>query len=305
MATQNMKRFGIPTALVVGGVTAGSLFAPIGLAAAQEADSDTEPDTTVESDAGEVEAGESETGEDTEREGRRGNRRAAKAEALTEALGLTVEEIRAGFSEGNSIADMAEAQGVSTDDVKAALVAAANERIDAAVESGRLDEAEAEEKRAELDERIDEMITADPSEFEGRRGHGNRGGHGKSGFASDVVTETLGLTSEEIRAGIQEGKTLSDLAEEQGVSVDDLAAAMVDAASERIDAAVEEGKIDADAADEKKAELEERIDGVLNGELSEREGQRGNRGNRGNRGDRSGDTADTAVEDVEDTSLSA
>ncbi len=297
MATQNMKRFGIPTALVVGGVTAGSLFAPIGLAAAQEADTDTEPDTTVESDAAE-----SETGEDTERDGRRSDRRAAKAEALTEALGLTIDEIKAGFSEGNSIADLAEAQGVSTDDVKAALVAAANERIDAAVESGRLDEAEADEKRAELDERIDQMITADPSEFQGRRGNGNRGGHGKSGFASEVVTETLGLTSEEIRAGLQEGKTLSDLAEEQGVSVDDLAAAMVDAASERIDAAVEEGKIDADAADEKKAELEERIDGVLNGELSEREGRRGHRGNRG---DRSGDTAETAVEDVEDAGLSA
>ena len=195
MATQNMKRFGIPTALVVGGVTAGSLFAPIGLAAAQEADTDTEPDTTVESDAAE-----SETGEDTERDGRRSDRRAAKAEALTEALGLTIDEIKAGFSEGNSIADLAEAQGVSTDDVKAALVAAANERIDAAVESGRLDEAEADEKRAELDERIDQMITADPSEFQGRRGNGNRGGHGKSGFASEVVTETLGLTSEEIRA---------------------------------------------------------------------------------------------------------
>jgi ribosomal protein S20 len=275
MATQNMKRFGIPTALVVGGVTAGSLFAPIGLAAAQEADTDTEPDTTVESDAAE-----SETGEDTERDGRRSDRRAAKAEALTEALGLTIDEIKAGFSEGNSIADLAEAQGVSTDDVKAALVAAANERIDAAVESGRLDEAEADEKRAELDERIDQMITADPSEFQGRRGNGNRGGHGKSGFASEVVTETLGLTS----------------------SVDDLAAAMVDAASERIDAAVEEGKIDADAADEKKAELEERIDDVLNGELSEREGRRGHRGNRG---DRSGDTAETAVEDVEDAGLSA
>lgn len=296
MATQNMKRFGIPTALVVGGVTAGSLFAPIGFASAQEADTDTEPDTTVESDATETEAD-----EDNEREGRRSGRRAAKAEALSEALGLSTDEIKAGFAEGNSIADMAEAEGVSTDDVKAALVAAANERIDAAVESGRLDEAEADEKRAELDERIDELMTADPSEFQGRRGNGNGHGrgHGNRGFGSEVLQETLGLTSEEIRAGIQEGKTLSDLAEEQGVSVDDLAAAMVDAATERIDAAVEEGKIDADTADEKKAELEERIDDVLNGELPERDGRRGHRGNRG------GDTADTAVEDVEDAGLSA
>lgn len=302
MATQNMKRFGIPTALVVGGVTAGSLFAPIGFASAQEADTDTEPDTTVESDTDQDESGASDTGEETEREGRRSNRRAAKTEALTEALGLTADEIKAGFAEGNSIADMAEAQGVATDDVKAALVAAANERIDAAVESGRLDEAEADEKRAELDERIDDMINADPSEFQGRRGHGNRGGHGKGGFGSEVVQETLGLTSEEIRAGLQEGKTLSDLAEEQGVSVDDLAAAMVDAASERIDAAVEEGKIDEDRAEAAKAELEERIDGVLSGEMSEREGRRGHRGHRG--GDRGGDTAET-VEDVEDAGLSA
>lgn len=299
MATQNMKRFGIPTALVVGGVTAGSLFAPVGFAAAQDADTDTEPDTTVESDS---DQNESDTGEDGEREGRRNGRRAAKAEALSEALGLSTDDIKAGFEAGNTIADMAAEQGVSVDDVQAALVAAANERIDAAVESGRLDEDAAAEKRAELDEKIEELINKDPSEFQGRRG-GHGKGHGNRGFGSEVVQETLGLSSEEIRAGIQEGKTLSDLAEEQGVSVDDLAAAMVDAAQERIDSAVEEGRIDADEAAEKIAELEERIDGVLNGELPERDGN--GRGHRGPRGQRGGDTADTSVEDVEDAGLSA
>ncbi|MEM7325680.1 MAG: hypothetical protein AAF531_21515 [Actinomycetota bacterium] len=296
MATQNMKRFGIPAALVVGGVTAGSLFAPIGFAAAQDADTDTEPDASVESDA-------TESGEDGEREGRRNGRRAAKAEVLSEALGLTTEEIRDGFADGNTIADLAEAQGIPADDVEAALVAAANERIDAAVESGRLDEDEAAEKRAAVEERIDELMTTDPSEFK-RHGKGHRRAHAR-GIAGEVVQETLGLTGEEIRAGLQEGKTLSDLAVEQGVSADDLAAAMIAAAEERIDAAVEEGKVDADRAAEKLADLEERIDDILNGELPERDGHGRRGGFRGDRGLRGEAPADAPSDDVEDAGLSA
>ncbi|MEM7272127.1 MAG: hypothetical protein AAF547_03515 [Actinomycetota bacterium] len=275
MTSSNLKRFGIPASVLVGGVTVGSLFAPIGLAAAQDAESDAESDATTE----EAPA------EDGERDGRRGpGKRGMKSEALTEALGLTAEEIRDGFQDGNTIADLAAEQGVDVADVEAALVAAANERLDEAVENGRIDEAEAAEKRADIEERVSELMTKDPSEFE-RKGRGGRGGHGGpgKGFASDVITETLGLSAEEIREALSEGQTLSDLAEAQGVDAEDLAAAMVAEATERIDGAVEDGKIDANRADELKAELEERIDGVLDGELPEREGRGFGRGRSGPR----------------------
>lgn len=269
----NMKRFGIPTALVVGGVTAGSLFAPIGFASAQESETDTGSESTVESETVESETGEPETGEQGER-GRRGHaHRSAKSGALSDALGLSREEIRDGFSEGNTVADLAESQGIAVEEVEAALVAAANERIDAAVEAGRLDPAEADEKRAEVETRVGELMTADPSELGERAGKGRKGpGHHRpgKGMGAEVVQETLGLTAEEIRAGLQDGKTLSDLAAEQGVSAEDLAAAMIAAAEERIDAAVEAGKVDADRAAEKLAELEDKIDDVINGELPER-----------------------------------
>ena len=79
-------------------------------------------------------------------------------EALTEVLGIERDELRAALADGQTIAEVAEANGVAVDDVIAALVAEAEERIDRAVEDGRLTEEEAAEKRAEATERITALV---------------------------------------------------------------------------------------------------------------------------------------------------
>ncbi|WP_225752781.1 hypothetical protein [Actinotalea sp. Marseille-Q4924] len=90
---------------------------------------------------------------------------------------------------------------------------------------------------------------------------GPRGGagHGMRGANLDAAAEALGLTTDELRDALADGSTLADVADAQGVAVDDLVAALVAAAEARIDDAVADGRIDAEEASELKAGLTERI----------------------------------------------
>jgi len=110
-----------------------------------------------------------------EREGRRGHRhgnRAAKAEAIAEVLGLSVEDLRTARQEGQTLAEIA---GADVDALIAAMVDAKTERIEAAVESGRLTQQEADEKLAGLEEKVTEKVNAEPGERGPRGERGERG----------------------------------------------------------------------------------------------------------------------------------
>lgn len=64
----------------------------------------------------------------------------------------------------------------------------------------------------------------------------HRGGFG-GGLALDVAAETLGLTEDDLRTALDEGKTLADIATEQGVDRQDLIDALVVAGEARLDEA--------------------------------------------------------------------
>ena len=90
--------------------------------------------------------------------------------AALEELGITAAEVRAAVEAGTTLAELAEQQGVSSEQVVDALVAAQQERLKAAVADGRLTQAEADEKAADLETRITESLD-DP--IRPGRGHGH------------------------------------------------------------------------------------------------------------------------------------
>lgn len=94
----------------------------------------------------------------------------------------------------------------------------------------------------------------------GGLGHGGPG-HGAPGRGLDlsVAAEALGVTEEELRAAGEDGKTLADVAAEQGVEQGVLVDALVAAAQERLATAVEEGRITQEQADDRAEDLEARI----------------------------------------------
>ena len=308
MASSDLKRFMIPGALVVGGVTVGSMLAPVAFAAATDEtespseETDTETTESLDSEA-DADGDADDDGEARARKGRRGHfARHLAGDVLTETLDMTAEELRAALADGQSLADVAGEQGVAIEDLKAALVEAATERIDEAVAEDRIDADRAAELTEGLSDHVDELLNRTPGEMfdgEGRgRGHSHYHRHGRNGGAE--LAEFLGLTTDELRSGFADGQSLADIAEAQGIDEDDLVAFLMGQLEERLDQAVENGRLDADDVEEKLADAEVRIEEHINAEPGERPG-RGHRhgGFRGDRADTDGGDTDTDGETVE------
>ena len=95
--------------------------------------------------------------EDAEREGceRRGHRGGKSLDTVAEVLGIDEDDLRTQLADGATIADIA---GDDIDAVIDALVADKTERIEAAVEDGRLTQEEADEKLAEIEDRVTDNV---------------------------------------------------------------------------------------------------------------------------------------------------
>jgi polyhydroxyalkanoate synthesis regulator phasin len=98
-------------------------------------------------------------------EGRGGHRggpgmfgRGVASEALTDLLGIDGEELRTQLRAGATLAEIAAEQGVEVQAVVDELVAEVTERVDNAVENGRIDQTEADEKLAEAEAKITDMV---------------------------------------------------------------------------------------------------------------------------------------------------
>jgi uncharacterized protein (DUF2267 family) len=84
--------------------------------------------------------------------------RGALIEESAGAIGISADELRAELKAGKSIADVAAEHGVSLDDVKAQIIAAAEAKLQQAVENGRIDQAKADEALQRLSDRLDEVL---------------------------------------------------------------------------------------------------------------------------------------------------
>lgn len=86
----------------------------------------------------------------------------------------------------------------------------------------------------------------------------------------DAAADALAMTEEDVRDALADGKTLAEVAGEQGISVDALVDALVAEHQARLDEAVAEGDLTQEQADERLAAAEERVTAFVNGERPER-----------------------------------
>lgn len=165
------------------------------------------------------------------------------------------------------IDDAADQLGVESSELSDALREALKNRVDEAVEEGRL----TEEQATELKERIDSGETPLIFPGLGRHGHGGPGlGRlGDFGHAGklDAAAEYLGLTEEQLHERLESGHTLAEIARAEGTSVAGLVDALVAEATQRIDQAVDAGRLTEEQATELKDGLEERTQDLVEGEL--------------------------------------
>jgi lambda repressor-like predicted transcriptional regulator len=112
------------------------------------------------------------------RDGRRGG--GVVREAVTSYLDTPVEEIREAREGGTSLAQIAESEGKSADGLEQAIIAAAKEKTTDAVESGRLTQAEADDRLSELESSVSEMVHSTDAPERGHHGPGGPGGPDRS-----------------------------------------------------------------------------------------------------------------------------
>ena len=136
-----------------------------------------------------------------------GMRGGAGLDAVAKALGLTVDELRTELGKGSSIAEIAKAKGVDVAKIVDAAVADATTKIDEQVANGRITQAQADERIAQLKERITAMINGErpaglPGRGPGGWGHGDQDGqapgeHGAPGAPGEAPTTDQTTTTTE------------------------------------------------------------------------------------------------------------
>ena len=84
--------------------------------------------------------------------------RGVASEALTDLLDIDAQELRQQLHDGATLAEIATAQGVEPQAVIDELVGELEERVNNAVENGRIDQAEADERLADAEAKITDMV---------------------------------------------------------------------------------------------------------------------------------------------------
>ncbi len=230
---------------------------------------------TAVNESGTDAEGSEESSERSERKANRSERRDARHDAVAEALGLEANALKEQLKEGATLADIAAENDISTDDVVSAMVAHAEAQIADAVADGKLTQEEADEKLAELEAKITEGVANGFERAERRKGKMSDRRDGRL----TAVVDALGIEAEELKAQLRDGNTVAEIAEANGVDVDDVVAALVSQAEEKISSAVEAERLTAEEADEKLAEVEgkitEKVNEGFDGKFGKSRGERG------------------------------
>ena len=155
--------------------------------------------------------------------------------------------------------DAAKELGVAPAKLREALENVLERRVDAAVADGRLTRGQGDELKARIAAGNFPLLM--PLLHVGR-GHA----HGPATrFAKlEAAASYLGVDRAELRQALRSGKSLADVARQNGKSVDGLVAALTKEATERLDAAVAAGRLTDAQRDELSSRLEERIRSFVN-----------------------------------------
>jgi len=156
------------------------------------------------------------------------------------------------------VSDAAKRLGVQPSELSSALKKALEDRVDAAVAAGRLTKAQGDELKQRI-ESNDVPLFLGPGPF------GFRFEHHMHGL--DVAAPYLGLTEAQLEQKLESGKTLAQVAKDQGKSVDGLVAALKADLKSKLDDAVSAGRLTKAQEDQILKDADQRISDFVNGKL--------------------------------------
>ena len=153
----------------------------------------------------------------------------------------------------NFLSRLAGNLGITQEELEVAIDQTQLELVDEAVADGRITEEQAAEIRTRIESGEGPFFPKRPYR-----------GHHRGGNVAGQVAEFLGLTPEDIAAGLKDGQSLTQIAEANGSSAAELTTFLLGQLEARLAEAVESGKIDQARADEKLANAAEHIDQLIN-----------------------------------------
>jgi polyhydroxyalkanoate synthesis regulator phasin len=157
--------------------------------------------------------------------------------------------------------DAARQLGIEPSKLSDALKQALKNRVDAAVEAGRLTKEQGEALKARIEADESPLLFGGPGGF-GHRGHFVHFAH----FGDlSVAASYLDVTADQLHTDLRAGKTLAQIAKDKGKPVDGLIKALVDKAKERLDAAVKAGRLTEEQKQSILADLEQKVTDFVNG----------------------------------------
>ncbi len=160
------------------------------------------------------------------------------AAAIATYLGLTADQVRSDLQNGQTLAQIAAAQGKSVSGLEDAIVADAKTHLDAEVSAGTITAAQEATDLSNLQSHVADIVNSTGPPAGGPDGHGGPGGP-----ASKAIADYLGLTAAQIGSDLKSGQTLAQIATAQGKTVSGLEDAIVADAKTHLDAAVAAGKL--------------------------------------------------------------
>lgn len=157
---------------------------------------------------------------------------------------------------GLSVASVASAQGYGDD---ADTPAAESTNADADVDNSIVQVQDTEG---------DDAVESDDAEGDTAENNGDRNGH-RGGCNLDDEAAAIGIDTAELEAAIEDGQTIAEVAEANGVDVDSVIDALVEAKAERLAGKVDEGRLTQEEADAKLSSATEKITNRVNGVTDE------------------------------------
>lgn len=147
--------------------------------------------------------------------------------AVADAIGVSTRELRDALRDGQTLAEIAEAHGTDPQAVVDVLVANGTDRLDAAVDAGRIDRPAADALEASLPERAEQLVNGE-LERDVRRHHPGRW------VALRTAAEAIGVSTHDLGEALHGGQTIAQVAEAHEVDPQDVIDALAIKATERI-----------------------------------------------------------------------
>ena len=185
--------------------------------------------------------------------------RGAIASAISNDLGITRQQLRDDLAAGQTLAQIAAANGQSVSGLEQAILAAAQSRLDQAVTAGLLTTQREQAILAQLSDRVGTLVNVTHPAAKVKAALRLRVG------VVRVAAQYLGLTPQQLRSEIRSGSTLAQVTAASGKTASGLEQAVQAAVTTRLDRAVAAGRLTSQGEQTLLSKLQARLDTALAG----------------------------------------